>query len=297
MTLRLDRSATDGRRAALEAYASGNIANHESGLICQWAARCAESALAGGVEFYGGQLGHVGRCFDLVADGRALRLLVIGQEFGRRPDSIPIGGRATGGGDVVTIDERHADLVEYRGQQRFSERNPHMRGTSLAVRTVLEAAVGIPDPGSRTDHAGETFRDQEGSSFHMFDAFAFTNMLLCSATPPESSRGRPTVEMRRNCRHHLARTIEQLEPTIVVVQKAPSAALSASWLGPLLRRRGAHPDYPNLWQASIVGVSCALVAVNHPSTPNAKHGWPWPTSPYWLDVVRPALIAAVRGGT
>lgn len=290
MKLVVDKVATAIRRATFEEYMTAAVASRGDGLVCQWAPACSASAGRAGADFYGGQLGHVGSCYDLAVGGRALRLLVIGQEFGRKPDSIPIGGRATGAGDVVTVEERHADLVGFRGGQSFTERNAHMRGTSLAVRTVLESATGDSDPGASTDREGEFFRDDQGVAFHMFDAFAFTNMLLCSANLPGRTKGVPTVEMRRNCRRHLQETIRLLEPTVVVVQKAPTVAFTPAWLGPLVRNKRRPGRSSNLWRAEVGGVETLLVVVNHPSAGNANVGWQWPTFPYWADVVRPALI-------
>lgn len=293
MILHVNRAATDTRRELFGTYMADEVANAESGLVCRSAGLCFASAVNAGAEFYGGQLGHVGRSFDASANDKALRLLVVGQEFGRKPDSLPIAGRAVGSHDVVTVEQRYADLVAFRGVQSFNDRNPHMRGTSLAVRTVLETALGMQDPGTRTDRAGEFFRDAIGEEFHMFDAFALTNMLLCSANPPASTKGVPTVTMRRSCRRHLEETIRILEPTLVIVQKAPRVAFTANWLGPLVRSRRPTSS-PNLWRARLGEIDCLLVAVNHPSAGNARVGWQWPTFPYWSEVVRPALIEAVR---
>lgn len=293
MSLHVNRAATDTRRALFNNYMAGEVANTESGLVCRSAGLCIESAANEGAEFYGGQLGHIGRSVDISTNDKVLRLLVVGQEFGRKPDSLPIAGRATGSHDVVTVEQRHADLVDLRGGQSFNERNAHMRGTSLAVRTVLEAVLGMQDPGTRTDRAGEDFRDTLGEPFHMFDAFALTNMLLCSANPPGSTKGVPTTSMRHNCRRHLEETIRVLEPTLVIIQKAPRVAFSSGWIGPLVRSRRPTSS-PNLWHAKLGDVDCLLVAVNHPSAGNAAVGWQWPTFPYWGEVVRPALIEAVR---
>jgi len=66
-----------------------------------------------------------------------------------------------------------------------------MRGTTSALRTILGDGPGA-------DHEGEFVHTVDGERFHVFDAFALVNVLLCSAGPP-ASMGRSTTTMRRNC--------------------------------------------------------------------------------------------------
>lgn len=62
-------------------------------------------------------------------------------------------------------------------------RNPHMRGTTSALRILFGNGLGA-------DWEGEFVTTVNGERFHVFDAFALVNVLLCSAGPPRSSTGR-----------------------------------------------------------------------------------------------------------
>lgn len=59
--------------------------------------------------------------------------------------------------------------LRFDGDKDHERRNPHMRGTTLALRTIF----GL----SGSDHASE-FLDVRGEQVHMFDCFALVNRLL-----------------------------------------------------------------------------------------------------------------------
>jgi uracil-DNA glycosylase len=120
-----------------------------------------------------------------------------------------------------------------------------MRGTTTILRLLLGHAAGA-------DHEGE-FLSLGAESVHIFDAFALANVLLCSAVKTVEEEGTlrgiagsPTRVMRGNCQRHFRRTLEILEPNVLVVQgriagrSVQSAVDDAEWLDtplPLARLR------------------------------------------------------------
>ena len=82
-------------------------------------------------------MSHVGRRFDLVRGGKPLRVLVVGQE------SRVAEGSQLAMGSQGRIKARHHQIHDVTGLQKryYAEsghggRNPHMRGTTSALRTV-----------------------------------------------------------------------------------------------------------------------------------------------------------------
>ena len=158
-------------------------------------------------------MSHVGRRFDLRVDGRPLRIVVVGQESGlpKDPQLQRLASR-------VSLDDRYLQIHDSAGVKRryYTEpghqgRNPHMRGTTSALRVIFGKGLGA-------DHAGEFIHPAGGKPFHIFDGFALVNRLLCSAGPPQSSQGRPTRTMFQNCATHFAATMSILQPTLVISQ-------------------------------------------------------------------------------
>ena len=157
---------------------------------------CRASATRPGVSFYAGQLSYVGRHYDTEVDGRPFRVLVVPKETGRAREH-------------VTIAQRELEVTDRIGQP-FGQRNPHMRGTTLALRLAFGLCIG-------DDPAGERLPD---SGVHVFEAFAMANPLLCSAVNTGTARSRQTALMRDNCSKHLAATIQVPEPKLVISQGA-----------------------------------------------------------------------------
>ena len=89
-------------------------------------------------------------------------------------------------------------------------RNPHMRGTTSALRAVLGKGLGA--------NWDEEFIVLGGRRVHIFDAFALVNVLLCAAGSAGSGRGASTRIMRRNCLMYFEATLEILAPTLVLLQ-------------------------------------------------------------------------------
>ena len=84
------------------------------------------------------------------------------------------------------------------------------------VMNALRVAVGRAPGG---DRAGELL-DMTGRAdpVHLFDAYAMTNLRLCSAFRAGSTDSRGTRVMSSNCLRHFAATVRILEPTLCIVQ-------------------------------------------------------------------------------
>jgi hypothetical protein len=56
----------------------------------------------------------------------------------------------------------------------FRKRNPHMRGVTLELRLAFGHSLD-------EDEEGEWITAVDGQRFHVLDAYAMANLLLCSA--------------------------------------------------------------------------------------------------------------------
>jgi hypothetical protein len=267
-----DPEATRRRLSALQAYIEAEVLAPTGTFVCSSFAAC-RSSHAG--LFYEGQLHHVGQHFDASIDGHPFRIAVVGQDYGQGPARRSLAWRYN---DVA---------VETGLQKRFTRadglpgRNPHMRGTTSLLRLLFGKGLG-------RDHRDE-FVTTAAGELHLYDLFALTDFLLCSAIDADSSsvgskHSRSTPVMRKNCGRHFARTIEILEPTLVVVQGVTTwqwmqgATAVESALDDTLQfvRIGSHP--------------CLAMRLSHPSAASAC--WADLTRPYLLDVVVPAVNRA-----
>lgn len=170
-----DTHATQRRLDEIHRYTTENVLAGKNFICSSWQA--CESSIGADCSFTEGQLSHVGHHFDLTRDGRDLRVVVVGQEVG-----------ATGH-PRTTITERHRAVHEGSGiKKRFvsdgvhKRRNPHMLGTTLALRTIFGTGAAV-------DREGE-FVEIGGSKVHIFDCFALVNRLICSAHLTGTSTGR-----------------------------------------------------------------------------------------------------------
>ncbi|MET7805036.1 hypothetical protein [Micromonospora chersina] len=276
MTLSSDTIATGSRIDRLGQYMAERVLATSGTCVCRRLDSCRQSVLGGSrgasrpeAAFAAGQLSHVGHHYDLVVDGVPSRTLVIAMETGRAREG-------------VTLKERHAEVMK-SASLAFTERNPHMRGVTSALRL----AAGR-DPGA--DRDGEHLRlDGVRSPVHLFDAYAMANMRLCSAVVSGTSKSLGNATMSRNCAPHMAATINILEPTLCIVQgvevhKALTALMTR-------RRRLA----PHLEQARVAGVDTLVAAFTHPSAMRLTDHWGRLTSaPYLYETVVPTIRLAHR---
>jgi hypothetical protein len=228
-------------------------------------------------------MSHVGASFDLQLGGKELRIVLVGQESG-----LPSGPDARRLGSMVSLGDRYQQVrtesglnSRYYADGEHQARNPHMRGTTSALRIIFGHGLG-------SDDASEWITPTHGDAFHIFDGFALVNRLLCSAGPEGGSRGRSTTTMRDNCLEHLEATLAILDPTLVVLQGALVAKSSTEAL-PVVRELS-----PYLYESR--GASGRRVTVCRFSHPAARGLLRWGDrldAPYLNDVVVPTLQQAV----
>lgn len=267
-----DANATKRRLDDLQGYMSKNVLAGKDFKCSSWEA--CESSIGDTCSFTEGQLSHVGKHFDLRRGFKEVRVVVVGQEVG-----------ATGH-PRTTLAERYRTIHDGNGmKKRFGSdgvhkrRNPHMRGTTLALRTILGTGAGIERDGESVDISGE--------QVHIFDCFALVNRLICSAHLTGTSTGQSTKTMLDNCERHFQATLEILEPTIVVLQGVRMWRWSKRVLVPK-RKLSDH-----LTECSINGKRTLVCAFSHPSSYGKKPTrWDSPNATYFQEIVYPTLSRA-----
>jgi hypothetical protein len=272
MSFTSDPATTRSRIELLQEYMTGEVLGPD-GVVCWSLDGCKRSALFDrvgaprpGVEFAGGQLLHVGHHYDLTEGGRALRILVIAMETGR-----PDGG--------VGLERRRVQVAQ-SAALAMTARNPHMQGVTNALRLAVGRVPGADGAGEMLDLAGD---DQ---SVHLFDAFAMTNIRLCSAFATGTTDSRGTSVMSKNCLRHLVATLEILEPTLCIVQGVDVA----TDLQPVIGRRSELG--PNLAQVTLGGIDTLLATFAHPSARPPLRWGGLTGVPYLYDTLGPAIGAA-----
>jgi hypothetical protein len=260
-SLKFDPQTTSQRLDKLETYFQTNVLNGER-FVCREYQQC-EGSHPG--PFYAGQLHHVGKYYDTFMLGYPYRIVVVAQEYGHPPA-------------YVSLESRREMVLNETGLQKtFNQRNPHMRGTTSALRLLH----GIP---LAADRAGE-FLQTSTYQCHIFDAFALINYLLCSAVIKGGKRrSKATKVMLSNCQRHFRKAIEILEPNAMVVQS------KGYW--PWIRKAFDRVDQltENLFKAELDNEDVLIAVFAHPSTPDNDHNWGRSADTvYLLDTVAPTL--------
>ena len=275
--LRADKAATAQRLRALRRYMDANVLGPQ-GFCCASLAACRDS-IRDGNRFFEGQLSHVGRHYDLFRDGRPLRVVVVGQENGAPRQGVDP--------SCISLAKRYEQIHDSSGlahrcyvDSEHPPRNPHMKGTTSALRVIFGKGLG-------KDWEEEFIQTGEGEPFHIFDAFALVNVLLCSNFPADKNTGAPTKVMRRNCLRHFAATMRVLEPTLMVLQGEGVQDWIAPVLG-LMDERTSH-----LAETHLAAGRVLVCRFSHP----AAHGalsWGYRDAPYLREVVEPTLRVALE---
>ena len=210
--------------------------------VCTSYSKCKASCPA--LTFYEGQLHHVGDHYDLEVDEKAMRIVVVGQEYGHCPPRV----------DLASRHEMILDQVP----KTWRGRNTHMKGTT----TVLRLLVGR-DPGE--DQTREQLLLEFGEETHLFEGFALVNYLLCSAVEKGRMRGMASDLMIANCARHFRTTIAILEPTLLIVQ----GYTVRDWIG---RAYQCPWNRENIECLDLDGKQTMVLTFYHPSAP-AGHFW------------------------
>ena len=213
-------------------------------------------------------MSHVGCHYDLEVDGRPMRIVCIGQEYGQSVS-------------CVDLKERYQMISKY-APRNFNDRSKHMGGVTSTLRLLLGREPGL-------DKEGE----QLFPGTHIFDGFALVNYLLCSVLkerrdPSEKGggKGNSSATMKRKCIRHLMKTLEILEPTVIVVHgKGVSKWLANKRL--LLGENCLRTMRVNeSWTDALV--------FEHPSSPG-KGSWGVSTnSRYLRECVTPVINSYLR---
>lgn len=237
--------STTQRKNLLENYFRQNVISGQD-FFCPNYDECRNSHQ--GI-FYEGQLHHVGDHYDISFFDKPLRVMVVGQEYGHGPA-------------CVSMEDRSKMVLEQTGLHKsFSSRNPHMRGTTSVLRLLFGIPLG-------SDQKGEFLKVTNDDQFHLFDAFSLVNFLVCSAVSEnEGRRGKSTPMMRRNCLVHFKKTLEILEPTVIIVQGKSFWASVQNAFGNLIKINDS------LFSAEIIQKKVMVAVFSHPSTPDNAHNW------------------------
>jgi hypothetical protein len=198
MTATYEKQKSEAQILAVEQYLTDNVLGDN--FVCQHYNACKSSHPA---TFYEGQLHHAGKYYGVSFNGMPLRVVVVGQEYGHPPARVDCSARSKMF-SYSALDCRFAAGQGYKG------RNPHMKGTTSALRLIFGIPLG-------TDHNSE-FLSIEGKRVHIFDAFALVNYLLCSAVRDGSTKGLSTETMLNNCRGHFRKVMHILEPSVIIFQ-------------------------------------------------------------------------------
>lgn len=277
-----DAARTACRTAALASYFESNVAT-AGAFICPSAVPCKCSHDG---DFYPAQLHHVGKHYDLVRGGKALRIVVVGQEYGHAPAFVSLTARS----EMVVGNS--GDRCRFKADGRLPARNPHMRGCTSLLRLIFGVGLGA-------DREGE-FLSIDGEPVHIFECFALVNFLLCSAVPTPAvavvakrlagKPGRSTRIMQTNCATHFRAALEILEPTLVIAQGYGVREWMARAYGLPARR-----PHDGVEQVQIGGAVTTLLSFSHPSAHGALNWGVNERTSYLLNTVAPRIERAVAG--
>jgi hypothetical protein len=253
-----DPDTTSNRYGDLATYCQKCLLRRGQ-FICPSASAChASTSGKPGVNFYEGVMSYVGTHYDttVVSRDASHRVLIVPMEDG-------------GHRDHVTLAQRRMHILESAALP-FRERNPHMRGVTLALRLAFGHRLAEDRPGEHLD-------SQHGP-VHLFNAFAMANLTLCSALATGTRSSRTTPVMREECLQHMRATITILEPTLIISQ---GARLSRP-LQSLFTIEKQHNT--RVATCRLEGVQFVWVDLHHPT-----FNWDWINRPYLHDVVAPAI--------
>jgi hypothetical protein len=154
-----------------------------------------------------------------------------------------------------------------------------MQGVTLA----LQLAFGLPVAGP--EHLSLT----NGESVHVFDAFAMTNLLMCSSVAKKDSQAsKSTATMRQSCANHLVKAVTILQPTLVISQGWGLVDTLWDNLG-VTRQVEVDMGLCYLTYCELNGHRFVWLALYHPT-----RFWSSPNQGYFRETVAPAIKEARR---
>ena len=266
--IRSNPDITRFRQKKLQEYVRSELISSTGEFICTDHHECRTSRSR--LHFHAGQMSHLGQHYDLEVDGSPMRIVFLGQEYGK--------ARV-----CVDLEERYQWLIDDYAQWDFKDRSKHMRGVTSTLRLLLGREPGLDKEGERLMRG-----------VHIFDGFALVNYLLCSAleAPRDGARVgggkcRSNMTMRRNCARHLKATLDILDPTVIVIH----GRAVHNWM---VRNGLMDPD-DNLGAIRINGKLSDVLTFDHPSAGGKSGYWGQSTnSSYLRENVAPQIKAHLR---
>jgi len=277
----LDEADQRERERRVEEYLKQERLLDVHNFDCRHLSAC-QSSCAQGIDFTEGQLHHIGARYSLLRDGEPFRVVVVGEQYG--------GEQPTGldeRRDVVRDCHRFKpNSMPFPWLQKDDENNRHMTGTLLALRFLFEKPFPLPFA------ADDSNLDVDGQVVSIFDCFALTNYLLCSANAPGKKSTEASTTMWENCREHIAAVLRILQPTHLVLQGASLASYLEPVTGSLQK--------DECTTISAFGVETRVFSFNHPTARGMTIGWGMVTesttteNSYLRRVVEPVIKNAIR---
>jgi len=247
----------------IKRYMKRNVLNNNKFICCHY--RECKKSYSG--DFFEGQSYHIGKFYDVKINKKPFRIMVVGQELGRRKRKL-------------TIDDRYMKMLspEEEGWV-FDERNSHMKGTTSVLRLLFGKNLGV-------DYESEFLDMTNGKKCHIFDAFAFVNYLLCSALKEgQGMAGKSTCTMKNNCFEHFRNTVKILKPNVIIVQ----GKVIWEWIKDSFDNIKPYPRSEIIYQAKVNNFSAIVASFIHPSVRNKDNWGNNDHTKYLLETVRPTV--------
>ena len=226
-----DPDSSKGFFGILNEYMESNVLQSNNTFICKHKKECEASCQPEGRNFAPGQLHHVGPLYDIKRDGKPFRIMVSGAEYGRMDDP-------------RSVKERTDDIKD------LDPTNPHMNGTLCLLQMLF----------GEEPNNGMLKVDVNDEQHSIFRCFSLANFLLCSAPWEEYSAQAFTKRTLKNCREHYQKTIEILQPQIIVLQGERGREFF--W-----ERYDIDLDYrtPRIERIEVCGKNILVLPLCHPS--------------------------------
>ncbi len=239
-----------------------------------------------GMHFYEGQLSHIGKKFDVVKDGKPLRIVISGIEYGEKNPRVDLPARF----EQIAIHSGMGSEFKANDNGR-GHRNPHMRGTTLILKRILLGEDSVNS--ERHPLWSEEFvGSAKTSDNHIFNMFALVNFLLCSRVK-NSMNGHSKRTMRRSCYHHYFQTLQILEPNLLVLQTKGKLAEMLKDLNLVDYWKPEHGSSAigRFRKGKLDFLTCEFT---HPAYPGPEGNWSGQNREYFQDTVLPTIGKAMQ---
>jgi len=231
----------------IKKYLKSNVLNNDKFICCHYR-ECKKSRPN---NFFEGQSYHIGNSYDLKINNKPFRIMVVGQELGHRRRKLTLKDRCL----EMACPEEETWI--------FKKRNQHFRGTTSILRLLLGKNLG-------EDYESEFINLPNGEERHIFDAFAFTNYLLCSALRNEQGMtGASSSKMKKNCCEHFINSVKILKPNAIIVQGFGIGGWIKDSFDDIKPISGSEIIY----QAEVNNFSTIVAFFSHPSSRDVKLNW------------------------